>query len=203
MAKTIIEEFDAVSIENASLQFFDKGQKQPGQKFGCLGTIEGETELKEIVKMCAGQEKGKTTKPIKMNLTLSGHVKVAVIRNLFGLTNQGLKPGVYKYSTKSKGKTFVLTADVVDEFTDVTKLIAFPNCISATGLKITVQAGADEVAELELEITAYPDKESEEGNFYYESFKEELEDTTIVEQWHKEFNHELVAASGATGGAAS
>lgn len=199
---TIIEQFDAVSIKNASMQFFEKGQKQPGQKFGCLGTIEGETELKEIVKMCAGQEKGKVTKPIKMNLTLSGHAKVAVLRNLFGLKNEGLKPGVYKYSIDSKGKTFVLTADIVDEFTDVTKLIAFPNCVSATGLKITVEAGGDEVAEIELEITAYPDQENGE-DFYYEVFVEELEDPVIAEQWHTEFNYDLVAATGATGGAAS
>lgn len=191
---TTVEEFDAVSIENASLQFMENGAQQPGTKFGCLGTIEGETELKEIVKVCAGIEKGKVTKPIKMNLTLTGHVKVAAIRKLFGLSNEGLKPGIYRYSQNTKGKKFVLTADIIDEFQDVKKLIAFPNCVSSTGLKITVEAGADEVAQLELEVTAYPDSASVNGDFYYDAFVAELDDPSVADTWHTTFDYTLVEA---------
>lgn len=190
----VVEDFDSVSIANASLQFFEGGTQQPGLKFGCLGTIEGETELKEIIKVCAGMEKGKVTKPIKMNLTLTGHVKVAVIRKIFGLSNDGLKPGIYRYSQNTKGKKFVLTADIIDEFQDITKLIAFPNCVSATGLKITVEAGADEVAQLEIEVTAYPDAVSVNGDFYYDAFVQELDDPSIATTWHQTFDYTLVEA---------
>lgn len=51
---TVIQEFDAVSIKNASVQFFKDGQQQPGTKFGCVGQIEGETEIIEIVKKVRG-----------------------------------------------------------------------------------------------------------------------------------------------------
>lgn len=191
---TIVEDFDSVSIANAALQFFEEGTQQPGLKFGCLGIIAGETELKEIIKICAGMEKGKVTKPIKMNLTLTGHVKVAVIRKLFGLSNDGLKPGIYRYSQNTKGKKFVLTADIIDEFQDITKLIAFPNCVSATGLILTVEGGADEVAQLEIEVTAYPDPASVNGDFYYDAFVQELEDPTIADTWHTQFDYTLVEA---------
>ncbi|WP_345739413.1 hypothetical protein [Virgibacillus salarius] len=105
---------------------------------------------------------------------------------------------VYKYSNNAKGKEFVYTADVIDEFEDVTKLIAFPKCTSATGFQFSIENGADEVAEMEVQITAYPDKD---GNFYYEALTGELEDQTIADQWHTSFDYALVSASGATGGA--
>ncbi|MBL1705283.1 phage tail protein, partial [Klebsiella pneumoniae] len=36
MVKTI-EEFDSVSIVNASIQFKKNGTQEPGTKFGCVG----------------------------------------------------------------------------------------------------------------------------------------------------------------------
>lgn len=189
---TVVETFDAVSVKNTSVQFEGKdGTKEPGEKFGCVGSISGETEMKELVKMCEGVEVRKRTKPLKMNLTLSAHVKVPIIRKVFGLSDANLKPGVYKYSKDAKGKEFTLTADVVDEFEDVTKLIAFPKSVSATGLKFTIENGADEVAELELEFTVYPD---EKDNFYYEALTSELDDEIIAQSWHTEFDYSLVEA---------
>lgn len=186
---TVVEVFDAVSVKNTSVQFHDS---ETSGKFGCLGSIGGETEMRELIKRCAGVEVRKRTKPEKMNLTLSGHVKVAIIRSIFGLSNEDLKAGVYKYSQDAKGKEFTLTADVIDEFEDQTKLIAFPQCISATGLQFNIENGADEVAELELEFTAYPD---EEGNFYYESIVAETEDDELAKKWHSDFNYDLVKKS--------
>jgi hypothetical protein len=188
---TVIQEFDAVSIKNASVQFIDNGTQQPGKKFGCIGTIEGETEGIEIVKKCEGVEVKRKFKPNKMNLTVNAHIPVQVARDFFGLTNQDLKPGVWAYGELSKGKQFVLTADVIDEFEDVVKLIAFPNCSNNTGFKISIENGADEVAMLELEFTALKDSL---GNLYYEAFVNELEDPTVAEQWHTQFTPELVKA---------
>lgn len=124
---TIITEFDAVTVENGSVQFFKNGTQEPGTAIGCTGTVEGETESLSILKKCKGATTKKITKPMQHNLTYSGHIPVRVLRDVFGLKNEGLKPGIYSYGVNSKGHNFVLTFDVVDEFEDVTKLIAFPN----------------------------------------------------------------------------
>jgi len=187
---TVIQEFDAVSIKNASVQFIQNGTQQPGTKFGAVGTIEGETEGVEIIKKCEGVEVKRKFKPVKMNLTVNAHIPVQVARDFFGLKTEGLKPGVWAYGELSKGKQFVLTADVIDEFEDVKKLIAFPNCSNNTGFKISIENGADEVAMLEMQFTALKDSL---GNFYYEAFVDEL-DSTIASQWHTQFNTDLVKA---------
>ncbi|GGD05418.1 phage tail protein [Pontibacillus salipaludis] len=187
---TTVETFDAVSVKNTSQQFFaTDGTQEDGTPIGCVGTVGGETEIKEIVKRCEGVETKKKTKPIKMNLTLSAHVKVEVLRKLFGLTNEGLKPGVYSYNANAKAEKFVLTADVVDDFEERTKLIAFPNCVSATGMKFNVENGADEVALTELEFTAYPDSK---GKLYYEALVSELDDPSMADTWHTNFDTTLV-----------
>jgi hypothetical protein len=187
---TVVTEFDAVSIKNASVQFIEAGVQTPGTSFGATGSIEGETESIIIEKKSAGLTTKSVTKPTKMNLTYSGHFPVAVLRKLFGLSNEGLKPGVYSYGQHSKGTNFVLTADVVDEFEDVTKLIAFPNVSNSTGLKIqAIENGAEEVAQVEFEFTALPDAK---GQLYYEALEPEIDDQTVVTQWHTQFNPTLV-----------
>jgi hypothetical protein len=185
----VVTEFDSVTITNASIQFFNGNEQQEGEKFGCLGDLEVETESKEIVKKCEGIETKKITKPQKSDVKVNAHIPVQVARDYFGLSNEGLKPGVWAYGSMSKGKGFVFTADVVDEFEDITKMVAFANCANATGLKMKIENGADEVALLELEFTALPD-----GNrqIYYEAFIDELDDDQVKEQWHKQFTPDLV-----------
>ncbi|UII56713.1 phage tail protein [Cytobacillus spongiae] len=184
-----ITEFDSVAIKNASVQFFDGATKNTGTKFGCVGDIEGETEAIEIVKKCAGVEVKKITKPTKMNMKVNAHIPVQVARDYFGLSNDKLKPGIWAYGSMSKGKSFVFTADVIDEFEDVVKLIAFSNCSNSTGFKIAIENGSDEVAMLEIEFTGLADSL---GNFYYETLVDELDDPTVAEQWHTEFTPSLI-----------
>lgn len=184
-----IEEFDSVRITNLCIKF---KSEQAAQSFGCVGQIEGETEMLTIVKKCEGVEVKSKSRPQKMTLKLNAHVKVEPLRKIFGLSNAGLKPGVYSYGSDSKGEDFVLTADVVDEFEDLTKLIAFPNCSTSTGLTLSIENGADEVAELEMEYTAMIDNNKK---CYYEAFVEELEDETIAEQWRSNFSADLVKAT--------
>jgi hypothetical protein len=186
---TVIQEFDAVSIKNASVQFFEGATQQPGTPFGLLGSVEGETEVIEIVKRAEGIEVKRKSKPVKMTMTVAGHVPVKVARDFFGLKTDGLKPGIWSYGTLSKGKRFVFTADVIDEFEDVVKLIAFPNCSDTAGFKIAVENGADEVAMLELEFTALADGKN---NLYYEALVDELADETVATQWHTKFDSVLV-----------
>lgn len=187
---TVVTEFDAVSIRNASVQFIENGVAAEGTSFGATGSIEGETESVVIEKKSAGLTTKSVTKPQKMNLTYAGHFPVTVLRDIFGLSNEGLKPGIYSYGQSSKGKNFILTADVVDEFEDVKKLIAFPNVSSTTGLKIqAIENGAEEVAQIEFEFTVLPD---EKGNLYYEALEPELSDATVATQWHTAFTPTLV-----------
>lgn len=185
----VVEQFDSVKLTNASIQFVEGGTQQEGTKFGCIGQLEGETELRELVKRCEGVEVEKVTKPEKMNMTVSAHIPVQVARDIFGLTSQDLKPGIWAYGSDSKGKKFAFTADVIDEFQDEVKLIAFPNCVSTTGFKIMVENGADELAELEIEFTAMKDVINK---FYYEAILAELDDVTIKDTWHTNFNRALV-----------
>lgn len=187
---TTIEEFDAMRITNASVQFKEKGTQQPGQKFGAIGTISGDTESKTITKVEEGVETKKKVIPQKMNLSISAHIPVAVARKYFGLSNEGLKSGIYSYGSDSLGRDFVLTADVIDDFEDVTKLIAFPNCSNSGGYTLNIENGQEEVALLEMSVTALVDVNKK---FYYEAFVEELNDNEITDKWHKTFTPELVA----------
>lgn len=189
---TVVTEFDAVSLKNVTAQFKSGGTPAAGTSFGCAGSIEGETESIQIIKKCGGVAKKTMLKPQKMNLTYIGHLPVKVLRDVFGLSNQGLKPGIYSYGQNSKGKEFILTANVVDEFEDITKLIAFPATSSSEGLKIqTIENGAEEVAQVELSFSVLPD---ELGNFYYEALVPELSDSTVSTKWHTAFNRSLVEA---------
>ncbi|MBO0586457.1 phage tail protein [Sporosarcina sp. E16_8] len=191
MAVTKVIEFDAVSIKNASIQVFENNVAGAGTSFGCVGSIEGETEVKELVKICEGVEAKKVVIPLKMNLSVSAHIPVDVARDIFGLSNEGLKAGVFAYGPESLGKRFIFTADVVDEFEDVVKLIAFPNSSNASGFQIKVENGQDEVALLEMEFTALVDPNNK---FYYEAMVTEIEeaDVAIATSWHTAFTTELV-----------
>ncbi|HEK9101978.1 TPA: phage tail protein [Bacillus pseudomycoides] len=192
MAVTKIEEFDSVAIKNVSVQFKKGGTQEAGTKFGCVGNIEGEPEIVETKKVCGGVTLKKKTKTTQINITVSAHIPVQVARDYFGFDATGLKPGVWAYGTESKGNDFVFTADVIDEFEDIVKVIAFPNCSNSTGFKFAIANGEEELAMLELEFTALPDSKNK---FYYEAFIDELEDKTIADKWHTQFTPELVVAT--------
>ncbi|WIG23686.1 phage tail protein [Bacillus anthracis] len=190
----VIEEFDSVSIVNASIQFKKKGVQEPGTPFGCVGTIEGEPEIKEIKKICGGATIKKKTKTTEIKITVAAHIPVKVARDYFGFDTTGLKPGIWAYGSESKGNDFVFTADVVDEFQDIVKLIAFPNCSNSTGFKFSIANGEEELAMMELEFTALPD---DLKKFYYEAFVDELADATVAQKWHTQFNSTLVKGTPA------
>lgn len=192
MTKTTIEKFHPVSINNAAVQYKNGATYAPGTAFGCIGSIEGETEITTKQLKCGAIILKENSKATKSTLTVTlADVPVQVARDYFGYSNEGLKDGVYSYGTNSKGKEFIFTAEEVDDFEETTKLIAFPKCVSATGYKISVDNSSDEVANIEFEITALPDAH---GQIVYEAFVAEVTDETIKNQWHTAFTRELVAA---------
>lgn len=182
-----ILDFSPVMIKNASVQFITGGVQDEGKKFGCMGTLDAETEVRELIKNCEGDERVITI-PKYMTPTVGAHIRRDVLRDIFGISTEGLKPGIYSYGLNSKGKRFAFTADVIDEFEDVVQLIAFPRCSNMTGLSISIDNDADEVAYVELEFRANAD---ELGNFYYEAFEDEIDETT-KSQWHENFTPDLV-----------
>ncbi|HHK5566188.1 TPA: phage tail protein [Bacillus thuringiensis] len=174
-----VDVFDAVEIKNASVLFKGEHVTDP---FGCVGKLDAETEIKSVEKKCGGFTQKKKSKPTQMNVKISGHMQLKVIRNIFGITNEGLIDGVYSYGIDSLGKDFAFVAEELDIFEENTRLIAFPNCTSATGFVKSVENGAEELAEVELEVTALSD---EFGRFYYEGI--ELPET-VAKEWMAKFD---------------
>ncbi|PGK10540.1 phage tail protein [Bacillus cereus] len=162
MPTTTIDVFDAVEINNASVLFKGATVTDP---FGCVGKLDAETEIKSISKICGGVTKKKKSKATQLTVKISGHMQLKVARDIFGITNEGLIDGVYSYGIESVGKDFAFVAEENDIFEENTRLIAFPNCSSASGFVKSIENGADELAPFELEITALPDAY---GKFYYE-----------------------------------
>ncbi|QJT71643.1 tail protein [Psychrobacillus phage Spoks] len=193
MPVQIVNEFDTTDIKDASIQFLNAdGTQEPGASFGCVGTLSGEPEAITIEKKCGKRTLKTKTKTSKLNMTVSAHIPLKVARDYFGMTNEKLKTGIWAAGTLTKGKDFVLTVTAVDDFGENEKLIAFPNASNTSGFKVQqIEAGAEEVAMLELQFSALPD---DLNYFYYEAIVSDLEDDTVAEKWHTEFNTELVEA---------
>ncbi|MDW0112206.1 phage tail protein [Sporosarcina saromensis] len=191
MVAQVVTEFDPTDITEASIQFkTSSGTYDPGKPFGCVGSLSGEGENFTIEKKCGQRTMKSKTKTSKLNMTLSGHIPLAVARDIFGLTNKDLKPGIWAAGTLTKGKDFILTVTAVDEFEDNKKLMAFPNSSNTAGFKIQpLESGVEEVAMLEIQFSSLAD---ELNFFYYEAIVAELEDPTIETKWHTAFNRELV-----------
>ncbi len=182
MAVKIVEAFYPTDIDNVAVKF---KKDTTSVAFGCTGVISGETEMKTVAVKCGGETIKEKSKAMKMTVKVTAHVKIDVYRRIFGITNDGLKPGVYAYGTDSKSEDFSLTADAVDDFDDIVKIMAFPNCSSATGLTFTIDKGNDEVAQMELEFTVTRD---DNKKFFYEGFIDEIEESGLVDMWHKAFD---------------
>lgn len=189
MVAQVVEEFDAWDIQNASIQYFNGSTQTPGTKFGCVGTIGFEPETSVLSKKCGRAVIREKTVTTKLNVTLSAHIPVQVARDYFGLSNKNLKPGVYSYGSDSIGKDFVFTADVIDQFQDLTKLIAFPKASNSTGFKLNIDTSQEELAMIELTFSAVADAN---GKFYYEAIVSELDDPAIESTWHTKFEPSLV-----------
>lgn len=191
MVSTKLQEtFTPMEIEKVSLQF--KGSET--LSFGCAAVLASETEMAFKQVKCGIQTIKRKGKPVQLNVTLSGHAKTGTIRKIFGLSNEGLKPGVYSYDGDSSSGDFVLTADVIDDFDEVTKIIAFPKCTSETGLQFTVDKTADEFQAVEYSFTAMFTDINGKLRAYVEAFTYEVDEGTL-ETWHTAFTPELVSAT--------
>jgi len=167
----MIETFDVGRVGNASMQALTGDVAGASKKFACMANLSGETEMREIIKKCPedGSSESKAI-PIKHTVTLAGRFPVEIIREVNGLDNKGLIAGVYGYGPTSKGKNFILTADLVDEFENVVKKVAYPKCTNIKGLSYEIDNEADEYGYAELEIVANAVMIGGVPRFYVETF---------------------------------
>lgn len=190
MAKTKalaqILEFDATSI--STIGFLFDGE-ETAVASDCNGSISVETEVQTIEKKCGATVVKSKSKPTKMTVTINAKVPVEVFRRINGIKQlEELKEGVYAYGGTSSGERFALTVEINDDFEDEVKLIAFPSMALTSGLTFEIENGADEVADLEIEASAYQDTR---GQWYYEAFPTEA--TTVDKTaWLTKFTDEVI-----------
>lgn len=155
----------------------------------CVGSIEEEMEVKTVTKSCRGvvaKERSKGTG--RGTLKLSAHIPWDVYTKAYGMNLESLKEGVKAYGRNSIHKGFSLVGHVLDEDGNE-KFKAYPSCMISTGVVRKIENGAEEVAEMELEIGVTPD---EYGNGLYEAAADELTDETVKTTWMTAFTPALV-----------
>ena len=159
----------------------------------CIGSLEEDMAVKTITKKCRGvirKKRSRGTGEGTLKLTL--HMPYDIYTTAFGMKLDSLKEGVYAYGQNSVHKTFAMVADVYDE-DDNEKLKAYPNGVVNTGVVRKIENGAEEVAELELEVGLMPD---EYGNGMYETIVAEDDEETATE-WLTAFDPEMVQVTSA------
>lgn len=156
--------------------------------FGCIGTLEGASETETVEKKCEGAVVKSIKKVTKIAVTLTGHPYTAVLRNVAGMTNEGLKEGIYGYGADVKSKKIVFTAKVQDMDGNI-KYIAFPNMDDVKGLNIKVDNDVTEIEMKDFEFSALKD---ENKMFYYEALEKDLQDADVKEKWLTNFTPALV-----------
>ncbi len=155
----------------------------------CVGSSEEEMDAKVVTKSCRGVVIKKKVKGAGTGkLSLSLHMPWDIYTEAYGMELETLIDGVKAYGRNSVHKEFAITQHVFDE-DDEEKYKAYPNCIIESGVARKIENGAEEVAEIELEVSVMPD---EFGNGVYEALASELKDETVKTTWMTAFEPSLV-----------
>lgn len=178
--------FSEAEVEEIGLLM---GEAQKADINKCVGTLEEEMDVRTVTKKCRGviekrRTKGTGTGTVKLSL----HMEQDAFATMFGMQQTGLKDGVIAYGKNSLHKVFCMTVKVLDEDDNV-KYKAYPKCSVQTGFSRKVENGAEDIAEIELEIAVMPD---EFGNGLYEAVETDLTDSELKTKWMESFSPELV-----------
>ena len=156
-----------------------------------IGSMEVDMAVKTITKKCRGVVRKKRSKGTgEGTLKLTLHIPYDLYTEAFGMKLDSLIDGVYAYGQNSVHKNFSAVALVEDEDGNE-KLKAYPNSAMNTGVVRKTENGAEEVAELELEIGVMPD---EYGNGLYETL---VDGDETVDEWMTAFTPEMVQVESA------
>lgn len=154
----------------------------------CIGSVEEESEVRKTTKKCRGVvSKSRTRGTGSGTIKVTMHIPYALYIKIAGMDNAGLVEGVHAYGRDSIHPEFCLTSDVYDE-DDIEKYKAWPRCVLNTGPMNKVENGAEEVAEIEAEISYMPD---EFGLGMYEALASDLS-TDVKAKWLNAFEPSLV-----------
>lgn len=161
------------------------------QTASCVGSSEEEMEAKVVSKKCRGVVVKKTVKGTGAGtLKLSMHIPYEIYKQAYGMELDGLIAGVNAYGRNSIHEAFAITQHVFDE-DEVEMFKAYPNCIIESGKTAKTENGAEEVAEIELEISIMPD---EYGNGVYQALASELTEGELATKWMTSFSPEMAQA---------
>jgi hypothetical protein len=164
------------------------------QTANCVGSCEEEMEAKVITKSCRGVVAKTTVKGTgNGTLNLSMHIPYDIYVKAYGMELDTLIDGVKAYGQNSVHEAFAITQHVYDE-DGVEKYKAYPNCIIKSGVANKTENGAEEVAELELEVSVMPD---EYGNGVYEVLASDLTTGTLKTDWMTKFEPSMVQVASA------
>lgn len=154
----------------------------------CIGKWEEAMESRTVSKKCRGVVAKKRTKGTGAGTCkVTAHIPMELFHVLHGMNSDDLADGVHGYGTDSLHPEAVITLDVFDE-DDVEKFKAYPVSTVTTGPSRSVENGADEVAEVDIEVAVSPD---ENGRGMYEALASELSES-IKSAWMDNFTPELV-----------
>lgn len=164
------------------------------ESVNCIGSVEEEMEAKVVTKSCRGVVAKTRVKGTGAGtLKVSAHIPWAVYTKAYGMELDNLLEGVKAYGKNSIHKVMSIVMHVLDEDNNE-KFKAYPNCIiSSGGVTRKTENGAEEVAEIELEISVMPD---EYGNGLYEAVVDELADDNAKDNWMTNFTPEMVRTGG-------
>lgn len=183
--------FSDFEIDKMNVKFADA---ETTIAMNCVGSVEEAMTAKAITKKCRGVVAKNIVKGTgEGTLKISAHVPQDIFKEAFGMELDTLKEGVRAYGSNSRHKAFCLMLHVTDEDGDE-KFKAYPNCICSARPTIKTENGAEEVAEVEIEISIAPD---ENGNGMYEALASELTDEAIKTKWMTEFEPALVQVASA------
>ena len=153
----------------------------------CVGSCEEEMEARVVSKSCRGVVVKKTVKGTGTGtLKLSMHCPWEIYTQMYGMNLESLVDGVKAYGRNSVHESFSIVQHVYDE-DEVEKFKAYPNCIMESGVVRKIENGAEEVAEIELEVSVMPD---DYGNGVYEALADELT-SNLKTQWMTAFEPAL------------
>jgi len=176
-----IEKFFATNITKVSMQF----ENAESHTLDMVGSVEGETELITKRVSLNNATMKELSRPTTQTLTFRGHLPVEVVRKTYGVTNENLVEGVYSYGTSSISPTFTFVVSIVDEFDNVTKLMAWRKCSSTSGLRFTVNGEDEEIAQVELELKVMLD---DRRKLYYEMYSNIDNFDELQAELHEDFD---------------
>ena len=159
------------------------------QSANCVGSCSEELETKVVVKKCRGTvAKKRVSGTGNGTLSIKMHCPVEIYNAAYGMELDSLIDGVKAYGRNSVHKSFSVVQHVYDE-DGKEKFKAYPNCIMESGVKRTIENGAEEIAEIEMDISIQPD---EYGNGMYEALASEITENTVKTKWMTGFTPDMV-----------